>query len=140
MIKKPQIVGILFVIAIFLLVSIAAKSDNQAGIQSKVSHAEELWESSGHAHEEAEAFRHWDEDGEIPTSCAKCHSTPGYIDYIEDGVVNSAVQPGTTVECEVCHFDFAIASLTLESLISDIGKTDSASHSPHAKKIGRAHV
>ena len=41
---------------------------------------QDLWASSGHADETAEAFRHWDEDDpqEVSTSCAKCHSAPGY--------------------------------------------------------------
>ena len=38
---------------------------------------EEEWASSPHADASAEAFIHWDEDdpAEVPTSCAKCHST-----------------------------------------------------------------
>ena len=103
MIKKTQIVGIIFVVIVFLLVSVAAKSDSQAGVQSKKSHAEKLWMGSGHADQEAEAFKHWDEDGEIEVECAKCHSTPGFEDFIQDGVVDSAAALGTTVECEVCH-------------------------------------
>jgi len=103
MIKKTQIVGIVFVVTIFLLVSAAAKSDNPARIQSKKSHAEKLWMGSGHADKEAEAFIHWDEEGEIEILCAKCHSTPGFEDFIQDGVVNSPAELGTTVECEVCH-------------------------------------
>ncbi len=63
----------------------------------------------------AEAFVHWDEDdpAEIPTSCAKCHSTPGYQDFLgadgsEAGVVNAAAPIGTTVECAACHNDVTI--------------------------------
>lgn len=105
MLKKPQIVGILFVITVFALVSMTVGSNDKLGILSKKSHAEKLWKTSGHAHSDAEAFRHWDEDGEIPTSCAKCHSTPGFQDFIADGSVDSAAPTGTTVECEVCHSD-----------------------------------
>jgi hypothetical protein len=45
---------------------------------------EQEWANSPHNDAEAEAFRHWDEDdpAEIPESCAKCHSTPGYIAFM----------------------------------------------------------
>jgi hypothetical protein len=104
MIKKPQILSILLVILLAAFVSMAARSDDQVGIQSKKSHAERLWSTSGHADAEAEAFIHWDEDGEVPGSCAKCHSTTGYVEFIQTGSVGN--QPiGTTVECDVCHSD-----------------------------------
>lgn len=66
------------------------------------------WASSGHGNTNSEAFRHWDDDGEIRTSCAKCHSTGGYLDFLgedgtEEGVVNNAAPLGTTVECIACH-------------------------------------
>jgi hypothetical protein len=69
---------------------------------------EEAWAGSAHADAEAEAFNHWNEDGEIPTSCAKCHSTPGYLDFLgadgsEFGVVNAAAPTGTVITCEACH-------------------------------------
>jgi hypothetical protein len=71
---------------------------------------EEEWANSPHNNAEAEAFVHWNEDGEIQESCAKCHSTPGYIDFIgadgsEAGVVNAPAPLGTTVECAACHND-----------------------------------
>jgi hypothetical protein len=104
MIKKPQILSILLVILLAAFFSIAAKTDDQVGIQSKKSHAEKLWLTSGHADAEAEAFIHWDEDGEVSGSCAKCHSTPGYASFIETGTAGA--QPiGTTVECDACHSD-----------------------------------
>ncbi len=69
---------------------------------------ETLWTSSGHADPCSEAFRHWDDDGEIRTSCAKCHSTPGYLDFIgadgsSPGEVNEPAALGTTIECVACH-------------------------------------
>lgn len=71
---------------------------------------EDSWASSGHADVEAEAFRHWDEDDpvEVPTRCAKCHSTYGYLDFLgadgtEAGVVDNAAPVDSTVECEACH-------------------------------------
>ncbi|RPI91019.1 MAG: hypothetical protein EHM40_16910, partial [Chloroflexi bacterium] len=45
---------------------------------------EEQWESSGHNAVDTEAFRHWDAEdpAEVPTSCAKCHSSAGYQDFL----------------------------------------------------------
>ena len=66
------------------------------------------WAGSGHADSSAEAFRHWDGDGEISASCAQCHSTPGYQDYLGAdgsavGTVEAASELGSTVECTACH-------------------------------------
>ena len=84
-----------------------------------------LWEGSGHADETAEAFVHWDEDDPqvVPASCAKCHSEPGYLDYLGvDGsavdVVDSDHPIGTTVTCVACHND---ATLTLDSVTMPSG-------------------
>jgi hypothetical protein len=70
----------------------------------------EEWLGSGHADAEAEAFTHWDEDDPavVEVACAKCHSTPGYQDFLgadgsEAGVVDEAPPVGTTVECVACH-------------------------------------
>ncbi|WP_420640781.1 cytochrome c3 family protein [Candidatus Leptofilum sp.] len=71
---------------------------------------EAQWAASGHADASAEAFVHWDEDdpAEIPARCAKCHSTPGILDFLgadgsDFGTVDAAAPLGTTVECEACH-------------------------------------
>ena len=68
------------------------------------------WEGSGHNDATAEAFRHWDEDDpqEVPPSCAKCHSSNGYLDFLgvdgsEKGVVDAAAPIDTTIGCETCH-------------------------------------
>ncbi|GAB4478859.1 MAG: hypothetical protein Kow00124_23730 [Anaerolineae bacterium] len=71
---------------------------------------EALWAASPHADAEAEAFRHWDEEdpAEVPVECAKCHSTPGYVDFVgADGTafgsVENAAPIGTVITCEACH-------------------------------------
>jgi hypothetical protein len=70
------------------------------------------WAASPHNDVEAEAFRQWDEDdpAQIPESCAKCHSTPGYIAFMgvdgsQFGVVEGPAPIGTTIECAACHND-----------------------------------
>jgi hypothetical protein len=71
---------------------------------------EEQWVGSPHNDAEAEAFVHWNEDdpAEVPTSCAKCHSTPGYQDFLgvdgsAAGTVDQAAPVGTTIQCVACH-------------------------------------
>ena len=70
------------------------------------------WANSPHADASAEAFIHWDEDGAVPASCARCHSTPGFQDYIgadgsEAGVVDQDAALGTVIECQACHNEVA---------------------------------
>jgi hypothetical protein len=88
------------------------------------------WKGSGHADVEAEAFVHWDAEGEVPTSCAKCHSTVGYQDFLgadgsEAGKVDQAVTapPNPGIQCEACHNDAANAmtSVTFPSGIEITG-------------------
>lgn len=86
---------------------------------------EEQWASSPHNDVEAEAFRHWDEDDppEIPESCAKCHSTPGYLAFMgadgsQFGVVEGPAPVGTTVECVACHNE---ATLEQDSVVFPSG-------------------
>ncbi len=66
------------------------------------------WLSSPHADSTSESFRHWDTEGEIPGTCAVCHSTTGITDYLTKpqttpGVIDHAVPIGTTIECDACH-------------------------------------
>jgi hypothetical protein len=77
-----------------------------------------LWTDSGHADSTAEAFRHWDEESpkEVPATCAKCHSSPGFLDYVgADGTAVNAVDAPASVEtvinCTTCHNE-ATAALT----------------------------
>jgi hypothetical protein len=60
----------------------------------------EAWAASGHADSTAEAFRHWDGDDprEVPATCAKCHSSPGFQDFIgEDGSMPGQVDQAAPV-------------------------------------------
>jgi hypothetical protein len=74
---------------------------------------EDQWASSAHAAVDTEAFRHWDEDDPmvVPTSCGKCHSPEGYLDFLgadgsEAGVVNMDYPPTEFgITCVACHND-----------------------------------
>jgi len=83
------------------------------------------WAYSGHADESAEAFTHWDDDDppEIPTRCAKCHGTPGYLDFLgvdgtEAGTVDNPAPIETTVNCIACHNE---ATIVMDSVVFPSG-------------------
>lgn len=66
------------------------------------------WFRSAHANAAAEAFRHWDDDGEIRAACATCHSGEGFRDFhgldgTEAGVVDGTINVGGVVDCGTCH-------------------------------------
>ncbi|MCB8943907.1 MAG: cytochrome c3 family protein [Ardenticatenaceae bacterium] len=76
---------------------------------------EEMWANSPHNAADSEAFVHWNEDDpqEVTPACARCHSTPGYLDWIgadgtEAGVVDAPAPIGTTVECAACHNEVTV--------------------------------
>ncbi len=111
--KKPPIVNILFGIIIFSLFLVNSGCQFEKAEISEESKIEEQWLTSGHADSLAGAFTHWDEDDPqvVEVDCAKCHSTPGFVDFLADGVVDTAPAVGTTVECEACHSDPAQGTL-----------------------------
>jgi hypothetical protein len=83
------------------------------------------WSGSPHADTTAAAFTHWNEEGSVPTTCARCHSSEGYVDYLggddtAPGRVDAPGQAQSVVRCETCH-DRAASSLT--SVTFPSGKT-----------------
>jgi hypothetical protein len=74
------------------------------------------WVGSAHADATAEAFRHWDtaDPKEVPTSCARCHTPTGYMDYLgadgsAAGVVDNAQPVSNGITCIACHNDAAVS-------------------------------
>lgn len=56
----------------------------------------------GHFQGSAEAFRHWDEEGEVPGRCSRCHSAEGLPLFMTQGVtINQEVSNG--FQCATCH-------------------------------------
>jgi hypothetical protein len=69
---------------------------------------------SGHFAGNTEPFRHWDEEGEVPAGCAKCHSAGGLPQFHENAgtlIVSRSVQitgvvaqpPANGFMCSTCH-------------------------------------
>ncbi len=82
------------------------------------------WQGSGHADVASEPFRHWDDATEnpegVPTSCAKCHSSDGYQDFLgvdgsEAGKVDAAVPADHAqgIQCVACHNAGTISKTTV---------------------------
>ncbi len=68
------------------------------------------WGGSTHADRTSHAFTNWDanEPPVIPTTCAKCHSLNGYLDFVgmdgsAVGVVDVAARIGKVLYCNACH-------------------------------------
>lgn len=90
----------------------------------------EAWVNSPHADTAAEAFNHWNEDGEVEVACATCHSTYGYQDFLGDdgseaGVVDAPAALGSVINCDACHSPSAteLSHVTFPSgnTVEDIG-------------------
>ncbi len=67
-------------------------------------------DDAGHFEASAEAFRHWDADGEVPGSCSNCHSSEGASFFIANGAqidpadytpYTKGISSG--LACESCH-------------------------------------
>jgi hypothetical protein len=58
----------------------------------------------GHFAGSEEAWRHWDREGQVPSSCAKCHSAAGLPVYLLGGS-NAAEPPAHGILCTTCHSD-----------------------------------
>lgn len=53
----------------------------------------DLWRTFAHADVTSESFPHWDEEGEVPVACARCHFTEGVLDYLgADGTAPGSVK------------------------------------------------
>jgi hypothetical protein len=59
---------------------------------------------AGHFAGSSETFRHWDAEGMVPGSCAKCHTAAGLPTFLAEGVSVSE-HPSNGFECSTCHND-----------------------------------
>lgn len=101
-----------------------------AAAQNPINELAEAWARSPHANIEAEAFNHWNEEGEVPTDCATCHSGLGFRSFIgadgtPAGEVAHPMPIRSLINCATCHNDAAdqLASVSFPSgaVINDLG-------------------
>jgi len=59
-------------------------------------------EDAGHFAGDTEPFRHWDEEGEVPASCSKCHSATGLPQFLKEGS-NISNEISNGFMCTTCH-------------------------------------
>jgi predicted CXXCH cytochrome family protein len=83
------------------------------------------WAGSAHADATTPAFTNWNKDGAVPVTCARCHSSEGFVDYLGgDGSAPGQVdQPAPTqsvIRCQTCH---AAAATALTSVTFPSGVT-----------------
>lgn len=90
----------------------------------------DAWSSSPHADVTSVSFNNWNEEGAVPTSCARCHSTEGFQDYLgadgsEAGSVDAPAPIKSEIRCEACHNDAAqaLSSVTFPSgeVVTELG-------------------
>jgi hypothetical protein len=87
-----------------------------------------LWSGSGHADSSAEAFSHWNEDDPavVPTTCARCHTSAGFLDFVgadaspAGSVEVEVAAPAGVIACVTCHNE---TTQTLSSVTFPSGVT-----------------
>jgi hypothetical protein len=80
----------------------------------------DVFKASGHADTTAMAFNDWNEANppEVPTACARCHTSAGFQEFVATGKVAANIPaPAGTLDCETCHNATAseIVSVTFPS-------------------------
>jgi hypothetical protein len=75
---------------------------------------------AGHFAGNTEAFRHWDAEGEVPGTCARCHSATGLPQFLREGSnISNEISNGFL--CSTCHDEanwpnrYEVASATFPS-------------------------
>ncbi len=74
----------------------------------------EAWLSSPHGNYHSPSFTYWNKEGEVPKTCATCHSETGFLDHLgaDGSAAGSIEQPGVInapIGCATCHTDEAHA-------------------------------
>jgi hypothetical protein len=87
-------------------------------------------DDAGHFQGAAEAFRHWDEEGEVSGRCSKCHTTGGLPFFLAEGA-NIAEPVANGLTCATCHdaipgyTRLAVGAVTFPSgIVLDAGDSD----------------
>lgn len=118
--NKRTFLVLLVLIAIALVSWVACTSAKTASAPVDANMIGKQWWGSAHADIKSEAFSHWNDEevaeGQdlpvVPPTCAKCHSTTGFVDYIggdgsEAGKVDAPGVVMQGVQCGACHNEAA---------------------------------
>jgi hypothetical protein len=110
-VKPKQRLGMLLAIVAVVLVAGGSAAVAQMAPVGEIPFLQP-WANSGHGDMTSPAFNYWNAQGAVPVGCAKCHSTPGFLDFLgmdgtAFGVVNNPAPLGTPVQCIACHNDAA---------------------------------
>ncbi len=118
--KSLILIGlVLITLALFAVAAPTAKVAAQPAAQATEAPVVvpflDAWKASGHNNVTGVQFRRWDDikanpDG-VPTSCAKCHTSAGYLDFLIDGKIDKPVPAAQAqgVTCIACHSKEAMA-------------------------------
>ncbi len=76
--------------------------------RAELSRLVETWLAAPHGDYHSPSFTHWNEEGEVPTDCAGCHSEPGFVDFLgadgtAAGVVDAPAAINAPIGCAACH-------------------------------------
>jgi hypothetical protein len=83
--------------------------DLNAALSKPIDLSEARRIDDGHFAGSEEAFRHWDEDGQVPGDCAKCHTGVGLPIHLQNSA-NIAEAPANGLLCSTCHSDLTTFS------------------------------
>lgn len=116
----PKILSATVLIALMALPIGHAAAQDDAGENAilQLQGIVEAWLSSPHADITSHSFHHWDEDGEIPATCATCHTSFGFIEYVrgamdQAGIAPQAMPTGGVVDCAACHSEASTALVSV---------------------------
>ncbi|MCD7059360.1 cytochrome C [Pelagibacterium xiamenense] len=96
-------------IAIFALAFSLAAAPGPAFAQAEPeTQIVQSWLGSSHADTTSPSFTHWNDEGEIPGTCALCHSGQGFRDFYgldgsTVGTIDHPVETGGVIDCDTCH-------------------------------------
>ncbi len=95
---------VISLLALLAFPATALRAEGPEGLERLIA----AWLESPHGNYNSPSFTYWNEQGQVPESCAMCHSETGFLDFL--GVGGSTVgvvdHPGTintVIGCASCH-------------------------------------
>jgi len=99
----------------------------------------------GHFDGSSESWRHWDGDGEVQASCARCHTATGLPTYINTGANQNSEPIANGMLCTTCHSGppslYQLAEVEFPSGIKlDMGDSSNLCMACHQGRASKASV